>query len=297
MKRLNRDIFIERSNQIHNGKFNYELVEYKNTRTPVKIICPKCGVFEQLPWTHMKGIGCAKCNIQTRDTFISKAIKKHNNRYSYDDVKFIDNNTKVSIICVKHGIFEQTPASHLSGSGCMKCFRENKLHNTEKFIKKSIHKHGNLYNYELVNYINNRESVSIICKKHGIFNQKANHHLLGCGCPACNISKGELEIKKFLITNDIGYISQKTFDDCYDKALLRFDFYLPELNMCIEYNGLQHYEVVEYFGGIDNFYERQKRDMIKEKYCLDKGIKLLIIKYNDDISNVMTNILERKIKC
>lgn len=88
----------------------------------------------------------------------------------------------------------------------------------------------------------------------------------------CNISKGEVEIENYLIMNNINYTSQKTFDGCSNKSLLRFDFYLPDHNTCIEYNGRQHYEVVEYFGGIDNFIESQKRDKIKEQYCIDMSL-------------------------
>ena len=287
MKRLNKDIFVEKSNNIHNNKFNYDLVEYKNARTVVKIICPNCGVFEQLPDSHMRGFGCIKCNIQTRETFINKVIIKHKNRYNYDNVIFI-NNTKVDIICDKHGVFEQTPQHHIKGSGCPKCFRESKISNTNIFIKKSNIRHNELYNYDLVNYINNKEKVSIICDKHGVFKQEPNHHLSGCGCPMCNISKGEVEIENYLIMNNINYTSQKTFDGCSNKSLLRFDFYLPDHNTCIEYNGRQHYEVVEYFGGIDNFIESQKRDKIKEQYCIDNVINLIIIKYNESIDEYMS---------
>lgn len=171
MKRLNKDIFVEKSNNIHNNKFNYDLVEYKNARTVVKIICPNCGVFEQLPDSHMRGFGCIKCNIQTRETFINKVIIKHKNRYNYDNVIFINNTTKVDIICDKHGVFEQTPQHHIKGSGCPKCFRESKISNTNIFIKKSNIRHNELYNYDLVNYINNKEKVSIICDKHGVLNK------------------------------------------------------------------------------------------------------------------------------
>lgn len=79
MKRLNTEIFIEKSRKIHNNKYDYSLVDYKNVRTLVKIICPNCGVLEQLPWTHMKGIGCAKCYCLTNNKFIEKSKKIHDN--------------------------------------------------------------------------------------------------------------------------------------------------------------------------------------------------------------------------
>ena len=90
MKKLSKEDFIEKSKNIHNNKFNYDLVDYKNVRTPVKIICPNCGEFEQLPWTHMKGIGCAKCNILTTKKFIERSNKIHNNFYNYNKSIIID---------------------------------------------------------------------------------------------------------------------------------------------------------------------------------------------------------------
>ena len=296
MKRLNNSIFIEKSNEVHNNRFDYSLVEYKNVRTPVKIICKSCGVFVQLPWTHMKGIGCVSCNYQTKDTFIEKSIVKHGYKYNYNNVNFVNNVSKVDIICDKHGVFRQSPASHISGSGCNICFRESKKSNKVKFIEKSNKKHNlSNYNYDLVDYINNKIKVKIICNKHGIFEQYPKHHLNGCGCPMCNMSKGEVEIRNYLYNNDIKYESQKTFVGCSYKSLLRFDFYLPEHNMCIEYNGVQHYEPVEYFGGLDNFIICQERDNIKKEYCSQVNIKLLIIKYNNNIFDKMKSIKIKKV--
>ena len=132
MKKLNKEQFVKKSRLVHGDKFNYDLVEYKNVRTFVKIICPNCGVFEQLPWTHMKGVGCLKCNLQTKDKFIEKSITKHGHKYNYENVVFINNTTKVKIKCEKHGIFNQTPALHIRGSGCPKCF--NRLLQRENIL-------------------------------------------------------------------------------------------------------------------------------------------------------------------
>lgn len=290
MRKLDINTFIEASNLQHDNKFNYELVEYKNVRTKVKIICPNCGIFEQLPWVHMKGNGCRTCNIQTKTSFIEKSIKIHGCKYNYDLCNFINNTIPIKIICSKHGIFEQTPQNHIKGSGCTKCFRDRKISNTSKFVAKSNIIHNNLYDYSLTKYKNNKEKVKIICPKHNVFEQQPNHHLNGSGCPRCNNSKGELFIEAYLLEHNIRYERQKTFNNCSNKSKLRFDFYLLDYNICIEYNGLQHYENVEYFGGYKEFKERQKRDIIKSNFCIDNNIKLLIIKYNDDICNILMKL-------
>src|SRR5208283_2322864 len=94
----------------------------------------------------------------------------------------------------------------------------------------------------------------------------------GRRCPKCNASHGELKIKKILDINNVKNIIEYTFIDCKNIRPLPFDFYLPDLNMCIEYQGMQHYEPGDFFGGIEEFEKRQLRDSIKEKYCIDNNI-------------------------
>jgi len=288
MKKLTNEEFIEKCKNIHNNKYDYSLVEYKNTRTFIKIICPTCGEFEQLAHSHTQGRGCPKCCLLTTEKFIERSNKIHKNIYNYDKVSIVDNKTKVIINCKKHGDFEQQPRAHLNGQGCIKCFKESKKSTTEKFIEKSKIIHNNLYDYSLVNYISSKRYVKIICKKHGIFKQKANHHLRNSGCPICNESKGEKQIKDYLKVNNIKYKPQKTFENCKYKSKLRFDFYLIDYNTCVEYNGIQHYEPNNYFGGIKEFNINKDRFNIKEKFCKENNINLLIIKYDENITEKLS---------
>ena len=125
----NVDDFINESLLIHKGKYDYSLVEYINTETKVKIICPIHGEFEQKPKKHLKGQGCYNCGVEkikektikSNDTFISEAKEKHNDKYDYSLVNYVNSHDKINIICSEHGIFEQAPYSHLSGKGCSKC--------------------------------------------------------------------------------------------------------------------------------------------------------------------------------
>jgi len=274
MKALSTELFIEKVKKIHNDKYDYSLVEYKNTRTHIKIICSNCGIFEILPHSHIQGTGCAKCYCLTNKKFIERSNEIHNNYYNYDKVNIINDKTKVIITCFKHGDFEQRPDAHMNGQGCLQCFKERKKSTTDEFITKSKNKHSNLYDYSLVRYKSN---------KHGIFEQSPQHHLTGSGCPICNNSKGENQISNILDIHNIQYERQKTFEECKYKAKLKFDFYLPNYNTCIEFNGIQHYEPSDYFGGITEYNINNIRFNIKKKFCEEKNIKLLIIKYDDDI--------------
>jgi len=145
IKPTNSD-FILKAKQIHNNKYSYEFVEYKNNHTKIKIICPEHGVFEQTPANHLRSGGCAECagnSSSTTNNFILKAKEIHGDKYDYLLVEYKGAHLKVKIICPEHGEFEQTPASHLSGSGCPVC--------GNGFIKSyKIHLLGALENSDLL---------------------------------------------------------------------------------------------------------------------------------------------------
>ena len=236
--------------------------------------------------------------VNKRENFIEKVKVIHNNKYDYSNVNFINIKTNIKIICPIHGEFDQRPQHHLAGHGCRKCSRELITNNSkltkDSFISKAINIHGSNYDYTLIdfNYVNsNNDKVNIICNRHGEFKQTVRHHLSGSGCPFCNESKGEKEINNYLTLNNINLIRQKRFKDCRDIKPLPFDFYLPDYNTCIEYDGEQHFSALKIWGGEKAFRETQKRDQIKNKYCRDKNISLIRIRYDEDVTEKLKAIL------
>lgn len=291
MKTTTKD-FINRSNQVHGDKYDYSLVEYSGSHNKVKIICPIHGIFEQKSYLHLQKQGCPKCvgKHKTNEDFTNKSNKTHNNFYDYSLVEYINAKVKVKIICPVHGVFEQTPDVHLRGFGCSVCSNNKKLSQIE-FIEICSNKHNNKYDYSLVEYKNNLSKIKIICPIHGVFEQISKLHKNGCGCPICNDSKGEKEILHFLNKYKILSEKQKTFDGCKDKQLLLFDFYLPETNTCIEFDGKQHFISVKKWGGDIGLSERIRRDNIKNEYCINNNINLIRIKYNENINTKLKNNL------
>jgi hypothetical protein len=294
------DVFISKAIKIHGDKYDYSLVDYKNNHTNIQIKCSKHGVFEQSPNSHLRKRGCPTCGrinmgLKKRNTlnnFIEQAKSIHGDKYNYSLVEYVSNYTKVKIICPKHGVFEQKPNSHITGkSGCLICSGKYKS-DKNFFIEKSKKIHDSFYDYSLVDYKNNNIKVKIICPKHGVFEQKPNNHLSGQNCPICRNSKGELEIKKWLEKNNIIHIQQHKFDGCMFKRHLKFDFYIPEYNMCIEYDGKQHYEIIEHWGGEESLFKIQMRDLIKDEYCRCNNIKLIRFKFSDDMEMIYTTLKE-----
>ena len=291
---MDNEYFIDEATIKHNGKYDYSLVKYIKSNECVIIKCPTHGIFVQRPSNHLTGCGCPKCagkNITTEE-FITNAKLIHGDKYDYSLVKYVNSKLNVKIICEKHGVFEQRPNNHLTGSNCLKCDNKNKT--TEEFILQARNIHNDKYNYSLIEYIGSKLKVNIICPIHGVFKQIPNRHLMGDGCKSCSESKGEKAIAKYLVDNDIKYIREKRYDNCKNISQLPFDFYLPEYNLLIEYDGEQHFKSMDFFGGEKAFKIRIINDNIKNEYAKNNNIKLLRIRF-DELNNI-ENILDNNIK-
>jgi very-short-patch-repair endonuclease len=292
------NFLIDKIKDVHGNKYDYSLVEYINMKTKVKIICPEHGIFKQSLKMHIhRKQGCPFCigKYKTTKSYIIEAINIHKNKYDYSLVEYINGKSKIKIICPEHGIFEQEAISHLSGNGCPDCGGSKKL-TTKIFIERAISKHGNKYDYSLVEYINMKTKVKIICPDHGIFEQLPQKHLIGQSCKLCKsiMSKGEKSIFSILESKNIIFEQQKTFNDCIYKRKLPFDFYLLDFNLCIEFDGEQHFKAYDYFGGKNKLKIQQKRDSIKNIYCKNNNINLLRIKFNENIEEKLLNHLNEK---
>lgn len=163
----------------------------------------------------------------------------------------------------------------------------------EQTVEQFRNVHGDIYQYDDPTYIDCTTKMRMICSKHGEFWQTPNNHKNNQGCPECHIneSKGVKYITNFLIDNNINFIKEYRFTDCRYKKTLPFDFYLPDHNICIEYDGEQHFEFVEYLHRTkDEFIECQLRDKIKNNYCFVNKIRLIRIRYNQNINDILSEI-------
>lgn len=193
-KIVTQNMFIDKANKIHKYKYDYSNVKYVDSKTKVCIICPEHGEFWQTPNNHLNGKGCPNCcknHIRyNTESFVKKSKEVHNDKYDYSKVVYINNRSKVCIICPEHGEFWQRPSDHLRGCGCLKCGRMNstkKQSNTiNDFITKANNIHNNKYDYSKTNYINSYTKVCIICPEHGEFWQTPIAHLNGQGCHKCS---------------------------------------------------------------------------------------------------------------
>jgi hypothetical protein len=280
--------FIKEAKNIHEDKYNYKKTVYENAFKKIVITCNIHGDFKQRPNNHLNDQGCPKCNFTPVKSGMNKKYSKeklikifnsiYHEKYDYTELNYTNYLNKVNVICQKHGKFQTYIKTHMKGIGCLKCNKEKR---DEKIIEKFNEIHNNKYIYSEVKYLNNKEKVEIICKKHGSFTQTPSAHLSGQGCPVCQSSSGETKIENILKVFNIHYIKEHSFEDCVYEKKLRFDFYLPKYNICIEYDGKQHFEPIEVFGGVNQYIKTKKRDIIKNKFCRENNIKLIRISFKE----------------
>lgn len=281
--KLTIEQFIARAQQVHGKKYDYSNVEYVNSSTPITITCPIHGDFKQVPNDHLSGCGCPTCSKRKRvDTaeFIRRARLVHGDKYDYSKVDFKNVHTKVDIICPIHGVFPRYPKAHWRGDGCPKC-RNYFEWTIEKFIQKAKEVHGDKYDYSKTIIEGRDIKTCIVCPKHGVFWQKPCEHLYGSGCPKCRESHIEREIRLMLENEHVEYVYQ-----CRKSTLpwlLRqtLDFYLPQYNIAIECQGMQHYRPTTF--STDKSKEKrlaflqkvQERDARKARLCKENGVDLI----------------------
>lgn len=274
---MKKEKIIDRLKNIYKEEnYDYSLIEDSKTSSKVKVICPIHGVFEKRLDRLFSNQGCPKCSGKVRKTledFIHDAKKVHGDKYEYIG-SYINAKTKIEIICPIHGSFMQTPTNHLSGNGCPKCKAEKlrKLFssNINEFSEKGRIIHNNEYSYEYSEYINNSIPLAITCPKHGVFYQIPHNHLQGKGCPKCNESKLEKDVMQHLKEKDIEYIYQWHLP--WNKRY-SLDFYLPQYDIGIECQGIQHFEDGHFKN--ENLSEINKRDEYKYVSCKENGIDIL----------------------
>lgn len=246
-RKLTQQEFLERCNLEH-PEYTYEKAKYVNANTKVIVTCPIHGDFLTKPSSFIAGhkSGCPKCNtgfikVVSPEQFKLRCIKKFPD---YSQAVFKGERDKITVTCLKH-TWSVLTKSLIEGHGCPICGRENiknkQSMGIKEFVKRAREVHNNKYDYSKVEYVNSRTKVCISCVQHGDFYQTPNNHLRGQGCPKCREYKGEAQISEFLKAHNIEFQTQYPIE--YEgniKGFTYIDFYLPQHNIFIEYNGIQH---------------------------------------------------------
>ena len=232
---------------------------------------------------------------KTQEEFINDMLQKNPNIEILGQYEGL--NYPIECKCKVCGNIWSPKANNIynQNSGCLNCKRV-KRHN----LKADTHSTflSELYKVKkdievLGTYINNHTNIKCKCTKcQHVWSPRPDSLLAKQGCPHCHKSKGEIAVEEFLSNNKIQYISQYSIKGNFStRNFIKVDFYLPERNAIIEYNGEQHYIPVEYFGGQLAFEQRKTRDQELKSYCKANGISLIIVPYNQDIKLLLNKKL------
>ena len=224
--------------------------------------------------------------------YIPVLEKKHNIKILATEYSSITQ--EFAYICNKHPNLNQTTTWRKLLNNdycCRECLREKAR---EQYIKVFLKRIEILYGDSICikgKYINSNTPILIYCNKcKNTFYGKPYHLLEGHACPKCQMSIGERQIERWLKSNNINYKTQYKVEGCKNKKPLSYDFFIPDKNLLIEYQGIQHYQPVDVFGGEKNFKRQQKNDKIKKQFVIDNGYNLLEIKYTDDVADKLSNV-------
>ena len=298
-KKYSHEEFVSLVNELYGDEFEV-LSKYEGCNKKIKFKHNKCNREFEIRMHSVSKIKCKYCNTRKyTDESIRKILdEKTNNEYIILD-KFETMHKNVNI---KHLVCEKvfnTDMHHMinNGTRCPYCYGKNLQKNTELFKEEVYNLVGDEYTV-LGEYTKSNENIKMRhncdnCNNFEFEVRPSDFISHGNRCPLCKSSKGEQKISKYLTDNNIEFVIQKTFDDCIYKELLKFDFYLPNLNTIIEFDGIQHFKPIKHFGGEERLKINKERDSIKNEYCKDNNINLLRISYLD--YNNIENILNEKL--
>lgn len=294
MKKTHKEYVDELSKKNSNVKV---LGEYIDAKTPILHFC----ILHQVEWfaspsNVLYGKGCHVCCGEK----IADKLRKNSNQYIVELEKanpnvilvggYIDSHTPALHKCKVDGYeWYAKPSNVAYRTGCPMCAGNvKKTH--EQYIEEIQFANSDIEVIE--KYVDAKTPILHKCKIDGyIWSAVPDTVLHGCGCPQCAESSGERQVRQWLEKYNIVYEYQHPFKDCRDVLALPFDFYLPDFNMCIEYDGRQHFESIEYFGGQKSFEYVQRHDKIKNEYCEKNNIKLLRIPYFTNVEEELDNFL------
>ena len=305
--------FLEELNKINPNIFPLE--RYQVSSKKIKLKCLICGnEWYSTPNTLLsQKEGCPNCaqkiraqkNTKTNEDFLKELNVVNSNIVPLEEYSGICKKIKFKcLIC--NNEWYSTPNNLLHNKGCPNCKKiilsKLKMKSKEDFQKELKE---NYCTSELIGEYKGRKKTALFkCKicNHEFTAIAENVLKSTAACSYCSASIGEKRIWQWLLDNNINFNFQKTFNGCLYKSKLRFDFYLPDYNLCIEYNGKQHYETVNFDGdysenGIrqakENLKEQIIKDNIKRDFCKQNNIKLLTITYHD--KNHIEKILNRTV--
>ena len=306
----------DKINNLYSNNISIIDESYINTKHRALFMCNKHNIeFSAFLTNVLQGncVGCEMCKKDTkRKINLDKIIPKiHNKPLKIIGHHMIKSHVYIDFQCLKcNNSFSQRKDSIVYKDNNIDCpycgEKENRQfkNGSWEFIKKTTE----FYKQEVFDLVKDEYSVveeykgalTPIDMKHNvcgnIWKIKPNNFLSSNRrCPYCIAPKGEKRIEKYLEENKVLFEPQKKYDDLFGvkNGSLSYDFYIPQLNLLVEYQGEQHCRPIDYFGGQEYFEIQQEHDRRKREYAKQNNIELLEIWYYDfeNIEQILENRL------
>ena len=287
---------IKKFREVHGDRYDYSKVDLVdavlNNKNKITVICPVHGEYQVEYNSHLKGTNCNRCGKRytNHEEFISTCKELYGDKYSYEKTHYVNSTTKVTITCTKHNCdfevlplnFTRTDQSHFS---CPEC--DERVLDTESFIRRAISIYGNAFDYSKSVYVTSKTPITVICNDCGSeisiypdhflrFHPRSKYSVpIVCKCHKERDFKLERAVRELLTSINIPFRKEKSFPDLKDKKKLKIDYFLNEIGVAIECQGIQHYIEIDYFGGSEGLKYRVYHDNMKNEYCKKNNIKLI----------------------
>ena len=278
------------------------LEEYIDAKTPISHQCNLDQyIWKAKPNNILNGTGCPVCanNLKkTTEQYIQELAKVNPNIVVRGE--YVGANIPILHEClIDQYQWMAQPDNVLHGKGCSMCkirkLSEAHYKSHDEYVQELAEYNPDIEVLE--QYVGANIPILHRCKRDLCeWMACPNDILHGRGCPQCQESSGERVIRQWLELKRIQYAYQKRFPDCKDVNVLPFDFYILDYNTCIEFDGPQHFEPIDFAGkgkewAQQQFEKTQYHDKIKNKYCEDNNIRLLRIPYFKNIEEELNNFL------
>ena len=271
----------------------YKLVstEYVKANNKLDVECHKHGIFKIRYSCIKSGVGCSKCyNDKLKNKYEDvKNYIETNTPYKLVSTEYVGTFNQLEILCKTHGVFKIKYDNIKQGNGCRRCSNES-LADKRKYNYKDVKNYIETNTpYKLVSteYVNNREKLDLECLDHGLIKITYGSITQGRGCKQCAFeqteSKGEKQCREIfqrLTGKEFINIRPDFMKNPETKHNLELDGYCKELNLAFEYDGKQHFESVNLFGGEKSLKKTIHLDSLKNELCINNNVKLIRIPYN-----------------
>lgn len=307
-KPMTNSEWLEKLNYLGNGEYQCEDTYVKATEYVTLVHTGgSCGgnKYKVKPTDFIRGSRCPECSrvngnrkhTKSNDDWVKEVYDLVGDEFTFLEeyrgthkpIKAIHNKEEC-----KH-IFKMSPKDFAKRRKCPECSRKAMMKTNSEFLDQVVSLVGDEYTFN-EEYRGDNKKISVTHNVCGYTHSiTPNNFINGTRCASCKRSKGELAIIKVLGNLGIDFEEQKTFPGLVNINPLRYDFYIPSMGILIEYNGRQHYEPIDYFGGEHAFKKQVKNDTLKRQYAEDKNYTLLEIPHTVKDTNDIREIISKEI--